>query len=113
MPGDCLFCDIAQGDEAAEYVFEGERVIAFRDKYPKAPVHVLVVSREHIPSAHHLEGQHADLLAESFQVAQRIAEREETADGYRIATNIGQGGGQAIPHLHFHVIGGTQLGDIA
>jgi histidine triad (HIT) family protein len=87
-----------------------ERVIAFRDKFPRAPVHVLVVPREHIPSAHQLTDTHTDLLGHCFAVARQVADAEGIADGYRVATNIGREGGQAVPHLHFHVLGGKQLG---
>ncbi len=110
MTADCLFCRIVTGDEPAEIVGESDRVIAFRDKFPRAPVHVLVASREHIPSAHALGEEHAQLLTDAFRVARQIADGEQIADGYRIATNVGSRGGQAIPHLHFHVVGGKQLG---
>lgn len=109
---DCIFCRIVSGDMAAEIVMEGERVVAFKDKFPRAPVHVLVTSREHINSAHEIGDEHGDLLLESFRVAQRVAEQAGIETGYRIVTNIGTSGGQAIPHLHFHVVGGKQLGDV-
>ncbi len=110
MASDCLFCRIASGDESAEMVTQSEDIVAFRDKFPRAPVHVLVVPRRHIGSAHALGPDDDALLAASFRTAQEVAEQEGIADGYRIATNIGSRGGQAIPHLHFHVLGGKQLG---
>lgn len=109
MAEDCLFCRIVSGDESAELVTETDDLVAFRDKFPRAPVHVLVVPRRHIPSAHDLDPQDP-LLTECFRVAQEVADGEGISDGYRIATNIGSRGGQAIPHLHFHVLGGKQLG---
>lgn len=111
---DCLFCRIVAGQASSEQVATAEGVVAFKDKFPQAPVHVLVVPVEHIESAHdlHLDGAHADLLARCFRLAHVVAEEQGIADGYRIATNIGRKGGQAIPHLHFHVIGGHQLGHI-
>lgn len=109
---DCLFCSIVAGDSPSDRVAEGDGVVAFRDIFPRAPVHVLVVPHEHIDSAHALTDDHTDLLACCFAMAHQIAESEGTADGYRVTTNIGSKGGQAIPHLHFHVIGGRQLGHI-
>lgn len=107
---DCIFCGIASGDQDADMVVETDEVIAFRDLDPRAPVHVLVTPREHISSAHQLGEEHRDLVFTCFQVAQQVAEQEGVSDGYRIATNIGGEGGQAIEHLHFHVLGGKQLG---
>lgn len=112
MDADCLFCKIVAGEIDADRVAETDDLVAFRDIAPRAPVHVLVVPRLHLESAHALTDEHRDLLAACFRTAQQVAESEGTADGYRIATNIGRRGGQEIPHLHFHVIGGRQLGHI-
>ena len=110
----CLFCAIAAGEEPSEQVASADGIIAITDKFPQAPVHVLILPVEHIESAHTLDlsGPHADLLTRCVRLAQQIAEDHGIADGYRIATNIGRRGGQAIPHLHFHVLGGRQLGHI-
>lgn len=110
MDPNCLFCKIVAGDEAAEIVAREGDIVAFKDKFPRAPVHVLVVPEQHIPSAHELDESQAELLVRCFSLARRLADENQIADGYRIATNIGRGGGQAIPHLHFHVLGGKQLG---
>lgn len=112
MAEDCLFCAIIAGDEPAEIVREEPTAVAFEDKFPQAPVHVLVAPREHLASAHELTDEHAELLATCFRLAREVAEDHDTAEGYRIATNVGSGGGQAIDHLHFHVLGGRQLGGI-
>lgn len=109
VPDDCLFCRIVAGDEPSETVAEDIDLVAFRDKFPRAPVHVLVVPRRHIDSAHDLGDDDSDLLAACFAMTRRVAEAEGIADAYRVATNVGRGGGQAIPHLHFHVLGGRQL----
>jgi histidine triad (HIT) family protein len=110
----CLFCQIVAGDVPSEQVGADDGVIAIKDKFPHAPVHVLVLPVEHVDSAHALElkGAHADLLVSCFRLAQRVAENQGIAEGYRIATNVGRRGGQAIDHLHFHVLGGRQLGHI-
>ncbi len=112
MTASCLFCRIAAGEESTEVVAETQEIVAFRDDSPRAPVHVLVIPREHIASAHQLGEEHKDLVMGCFLVAQRIAEQEGVAEGYRIATNVGSGGGQTIPHLHFHVLGGKPLGAV-
>ncbi|MBW3577176.1 MAG: HIT domain-containing protein [Actinobacteria bacterium] len=112
MTAECVFCRIVAGDEDADMVAQDEHVVAFRDKFPRAPVHVLVTTRQHIASAHELGDEHIDQLSAAFGMARRVAEQEGIADGYRIATNIGTRGGQAIPHLHFHVVGGKQLGHV-
>lgn len=112
MSTECLFCSIVSGDAPSEKVASGDEVIAIRDIYPRAPVHVLIIPYEHIDSAHELTANHSDLLARCFALAREVAESEGIADGYRVTTNIGSRGGQAIRHLHFHVIGGRQLGHI-
>ncbi len=112
MSDSCLFCGVVAGEESAEVITETDDVVVFRDEYPRAPVHVLVTPREHIASAHALRAEHKDLLMNCLLLAQQIVEQEGIADGYRIATNIGSEGGQSISHLHFHVLGGKQLGPV-
>lgn len=112
MSTECLFCSIIAGDAPSEQVASGDGVVAIRDIFPRAPVHVLIVPHEHIDSAHELTDSHSDLLARCYALAREVAEAEGIADGYRITTNIGSRGGQAIKHLHFHVLGGRQLGHI-
>jgi histidine triad (HIT) family protein len=106
----CIFCSIAQGTEAADVVDESETLIAFHDKFPLTPVHVLIVAKEHISSADQIRSEHGALLAEVFTMAQGIARSEGTQDGYRVVTNVGRKGGQSVFHLHFHLLGGTSLG---
>jgi histidine triad (HIT) family protein len=106
---DCLFCKIVRGEVPSDTVAKADGVVAFRDIAPRAPVHVLVVPERHIPSADDLTEDDADLLSSCFSLARRVAREDGTQEGYRIATNIGEKGGQAIPHLHFHVLGGRQL----
>ena len=110
----CLFCSIVAGDTPAERVATGDGVIAIRDIAPQAPVHVLVIPERHVGSVHELDTSSGDteLLVRSFALARQVAEAEGTAEGYRVTTNIGRGGGQSVGHLHFHVLGGRQLGQI-
>jgi histidine triad (HIT) family protein len=112
MADDCLFCRIVAGEVPSDEVARADGVIAFRDIAPRAPVHVLVVPERHIGSAHDLSGDHDALLARCFALTREVAEVEGTADGYRVTTNVGRRGGQAIDHLHLHVLGGRQLGHI-
>jgi histidine triad (HIT) family protein len=112
MAAGCLFCSIVAGDIPADRVGADDGVIAFRDIAPRAPVHVLVVPERHLGSAHDLTDDDAELLSACFRLARSVAEAEGIADGYRVTTNVGQRGGQEIPHLHLHVLGGRQLGGI-
>ncbi len=104
---DCLFCRIVAGEIPAERVHEDDAVIAIRDIAPRAPTHVLLLSRVHIPSAADLTDADGALLGRIFAAAARIAAAEGIAErGYRIVTNIGTWGGQSVDHLHFHLLGG-------
>jgi len=107
---DCLFCRIVAGEIPADLVHEGERLIAFRDIDPIAPLHALVVPREHIQSLDAVDGGHGDLLGEALLVAAEVARRGGVAaDGYRTVINTGDHGGQTVHHLHVHVLGGRAL----
>lgn len=104
---DCLFCRIVAGEIPSTQVASDDLVVAFRDIAPRAPTHILVVPREHIPSAADLAEDDGPLLGRLFAAAARIAREEGIAEaGYRIVTNIGTWGGQTVDHLHFHVMGG-------
>jgi len=107
MRNDCLFCGIADGDIPSDQLHADDLVVAFRDIAPRAPVHVLVIPRDHVASAAVLTQDHAELVGRMFAVAAEIARREGVADdGYRVTTNVGANGGQTVGHLHFHVMGG-------
>ena len=106
---DCLFCRIVAGDIPADLVHTDDEVVAFRDINPQAPTHVLVIPRRHIPDAHALGDHDAALLSAIFGVIRTIADDAGLSAGYRIATNIGTDGGQSVPHLHFHLLGGRPM----
>ncbi len=111
MSADCLFCRIVAGQVPATVVHEDDLVIAIRDVAPRAPTHVLLLSREHIASAADLTEAHAPLLGRLFAVAARLARAEGIeANGYRLTTNVGTWGGQSVPHLHLHLMGGRAFG---
>jgi histidine triad (HIT) family protein len=107
MPPDCLFCRIVAGELPSTKVTEDDVVVAIRDINPRAPTHILLLSREHIASAAELGESHAALLGRLFATAAELARQEGIADaGYRIVTNVGRWGGQSVDHLHFHLMGG-------
>jgi histidine triad (HIT) family protein len=103
----CLFCRIGAGEIPSTKVHEDDLVIAIDDINPKAPVHKLLMPRAHIRSAAELDESHAALLGRLFAVAAELA-RDAGIDerGYRLVTNIGSDGGQSVPHLHLHLLGG-------
>ena len=104
---DCLFCKIVNKEAEATIVYEDERFVAFLDKYPKAPLHLLIVPKKHIPSIDHLELQDKELIGELFLIAQKIARAKGVAKtGYKLVFNVGRGGGQVIDHLHLHLLAG-------
>jgi histidine triad (HIT) family protein len=106
----CLFCQIAAGNIDADIVRTGELTLAFRDIRPQAPVHVLIVPKEHLASIAELTEEHGDLLVEVAQMVKWIAEAEGVAEsGYRVVTNTGPDGGQTVDHLHFHLLGGRRM----
>ena len=107
---DCLFCKIIAGDIPSTKVYEDDKVYAFRDIEPQAPVHILIIPKAHIASANELTEENASIVGHIFAVAAKIAKEEGIADGgYRIVNNCGQDGGQTVEHLHFHMLGGRSL----
>lgn len=108
---DCLFCKIATGEIPATIVHQDEHLVAFRDLQPKAPVHVLVVPREHVASLAAAQDGHADLLGRVLLAARDLAVELGIAEsGYRTVLNTGDNGGQSVDHLHLHLLGGRSLG---
>ena len=107
---DCIFCKIAAGEIPSKLVYEDDAVVAFPDIHPAAPVHLLVVPRKHVQSVAHLTDADQDLAGRLMLVARTVAEQAGVAEsGYRVIINVGDEGGQTVPHLHVHVIGGRQL----
>ena len=107
---DCLFCSIARGETPADAVHQDERCLAFRDINPQAPVHVLVIPREHLDSLDDASQKDEALLGHLLRVAARVANEQGLSDGgYRTVINTGAGAGQSVFHLHVHVLGGRSL----
>ena len=108
-----IFGKIIKGELPSEKVFENERILAIKDIYPAAPVHILILPKKEIPSFQELKPEDFPLISEIIQVAQKLAEEFEITDGYRFLTNSGPEAGQTIFHLHFHLIGGRRLTHLA
>lgn len=106
---DCIFCSIVKGDIPTSKVYEDDKVIAFNDISPQSPVHILIIPKEHIASIIEVD-YNSDIISHIFSVANKIA-KDMGLDkkGYRIVNNCGEEGGQTVPHLHFHLLGGRQM----
>lgn len=106
----CIFCKILKGEIPSEKVYEDEKVYAFKDINPEAPVHVLIIPKKHISSANELTEENKEVIGDVYYAAQKIAKELGIADkGYRIINNCGEDGGQTVFHIHFHLMGGKQL----
>ena len=111
MADDCLFCNMISGEVPADKLHDDDLCFAIRDINPRAPTHLLVVSREHIPTVRDLTEGHGGLLSRMVTVGNRLADEEGLAErGYRLTFNCGDEGGQTVYHIHLHVLGGRQLG---
>ena len=109
---DCLFCKIANKEIDSKIVYENDFVIAFNDINPVAPIHVLVIPKIHIKDLNEVENENEKYIIECMKAIKEVAKITKIdKEGYRVISNTGENGGQVIPHLHFHVIGGKNLGD--
>ena len=106
---DCVFCKIISGDIPSSKVYEDEWVVAFKDLEPQAPVHVLIVPKEHIASAAEITADDSFLIAKVFEAAAKIAKEMDLKDGFRIVNNCGEKAGQTVMHIHFHMMAGREF----
>jgi histidine triad (HIT) family protein len=107
---DCIFCKIARREIPAEILHESDRVVAFRDADPKAPSHILLIPKDHLPSIADVTEADGGMLTALFQAAAHLAKTEGIAtSGWRLVTNVGADGGQSVFHLHFHLMGGRPM----
>jgi histidine triad (HIT) family protein len=107
MQEDCTFCKIIRGEKSADFLYQDESLVVFKDIRPHAPVHLLIVPRKHIRSVNDLTEQDKDIVLNMMLKAKEIARQESIADsGYRLVFNVERGGGQYIFHLHLHLLGG-------
>lgn len=108
---DCLFCKIVAGDIPSTKVYEDDKVYAFNDIEPQAPIHIIIVPKVHISSSNELTDDNAEVIGHIFAVAAKIAKEKGFAEkGWRIVNNCGEDGGQTVGHLHFHLLAGRNLG---
>jgi histidine triad (HIT) family protein len=106
-----LFCKIANGEIPSQFVYEDDKVVAFKDINPEAPHHILIIPREHITSALEITEENSAIVGHIFTVASSLARKLGfDKDGFRIVNNCGRDGGQTVGHLHFHVLAGRNLG---
>lgn len=106
---DCIFCKIIAGDIPSTKVYEDDDMLAFKDINPVAPVHVIVIPKKHIASMDEIGPENSAEVAKIFEKIPGIAKLAGCENGYRVISNCGTDGGQTVPHLHFHVIGGMEL----
>lgn len=106
---DCLFCKIAAGEIPSKKIYEDDKVLAFYDIDPKAPVHFLVIPKQHIPSADYITAENSAIVGHVFEVISKIAAGLKLEKGYRVVNNCGEHGGQTVEHLHFHILAGRSL----
>ena len=104
----CVFCKIAQGAIPAKKVHEDEALLAFYDINPKAPMHLLIIPKEHLVSLQHVEHHHVELLGKMLVLAAKLAADNGSPGGFRTVINTGKVGGQEVYHLHVHVLGGPE-----
>ncbi|OGS68996.1 MAG: histidine triad nucleotide-binding protein [Firmicutes bacterium RBG_13_65_8] len=108
---ECIFCAIASGRIPSQTLYSDDRVVAFRDVNPAAPVHFLVIPRAHIPTVSNLDSDSGGLLLTIHQVIGMLAKKEGIdRTGFRVVVNNGEGAGQSVGHLHYHVLGGREMG---
>jgi histidine triad (HIT) family protein len=104
----CIFCKIARGDIPSRKVYEDEEIIAFHDINPQAPVHFLIIPKQHIVSLYEADESHRPVLGKMLAVAGRLAREQGASEGFRSIINTGRVGGQEVYHLHMHVFGGSE-----
>ena len=109
----CIFCKIVKGDIPSNKVYEDDLCYAFRDINPQAPTHILVVPKTHITSCAEIDDSNAQIVGHIFTVIAKIAGQEGlTQNGFRVISNCGKDAGQTVPHLHFHILAGKNMGEI-
>lgn len=105
----CLFCDIVEGKQKTSIVYEDANMVCFHDLYPAAPTHILLIPKEHITTLDDAKTEHQMLLGSLILKATALAKEAELLNGYRLVFNVNKAGGQAIYHIHLHLLGGRQM----
>lgn len=107
---DCLFCKIANGEIPSTKIYEDNKVLVFKDISPIAPVHWLIIPKQHLTSVNDITTENSSLVGYIFEIASKLAKENNLENGYRIVTNCGDDAGQTVKHLHFHLLAGTKMG---
>ena len=109
---ECIFCQIVAGKVPSQTLYQDEEIVAFRDINPLAPTHLIIIPKRHILSLAHLSETESPIIGRMVDVANQLAKKEGISQsGYRVVINCGQQGGQLVPHLHMHLLGGRRLSD--
>lgn len=109
---DCIFCKIINKEIPSEIVYEDSEILAFKDINPVAPVHIVFVPKKHICCLNKIENDDIELIGKIFMAIKKVAEDLGISEGgYRVINNCGENAGQTVKHIHFHLIGGTNLGE--
>lgn len=106
---DCLFCKIVKGEIPSKKAYEDDKILAFFDIAPQAPVHIVIIPKVHIENMNGITMENSDIVSHIFEVIPKIAAENNLDNGYRIVSNCGSDGGQTVFHLHFHLMGGKAL----
>ena len=106
---DCIFCKIVAGEIPSKKAYEDDKVLAFYDLEPQAPVHILIIPKEHISSINEICSENSAIVGYIFEIASKLAKQLGLVNGYRIVSNCGEDGGQTVKHLHFHLLGGRSM----
>lgn len=106
----CIFCKIIKGEIPANKMFEDEHTLAFNDINPQAPVHILVIQREHYAGVHEIPGDSRDIIPQLFSTVTKVVVQEGLVEaGYRLVINFGKSSGQEVPHIHIHILAGRSM----
>lgn len=108
---DCLFCKISAGEIPSKKIYEDDRFLAFFDIAPQAPIHILVIPKEHLTSVDEINDSNKNVIADLFALIPIIAKKAGIQNGYRVISNIGENACQSVKHIHFHILGGAKLSD--
>lgn len=107
---DCIFCKIVNKEIPGEIVYEDSEILAFKDIQPQAPVHLLIIPKQHISSLNEIENDNSSVISKIFEIIPKIAKKMKIDDsGYRVISNCGNDGCQSVEHIHYHLLGGKKL----
>ena len=106
---DCIFCKIINGELPSKKIYEDDLVYVFEDIAPAAPIHYLIIPKEHIPSAKEITSENSHIIAHIYEVVAKLAKDLKLEDGFRIVNNCGEMAGQTVFHIHFHLLAGRKL----